>query len=347
VHNTDNLRVREFAPLISPRDLRRRLPITDVIADTVYQARESIKRILRREDRRMLLVVGPCSVHDRDSAMEYAGRLMDAHRRLRDRLLIIMRVYLEKPRTTVGWRGLVNDPHIDGSYDMAEGLARARELLLYINRLGLPTATEMLDPISPQYMSDLIALAAIGARTTESQTHRAMTSGLSMPVGFKNTTGGNVQAAVNSILSMRSRHSFLGIDPDGRSCVVQTNGNPDGLVILRGSRHGPNYDAPTIAETEKLMAAAGLTPAIMVDCSHANSGSDHTRQEAVWNSILAQHREHSSLVGMMIESNLLDGKQAIPADLSQLKYGVSITDACVGWDTTERMLQAAYEAVEG
>jgi 3-deoxy-7-phosphoheptulonate synthase len=346
VHTTDNLHVREFAPMVSPRDLRRRLPITDTIADTVFQTREAIKRILRREDRRLLLIVGPCSVHDRDSAMEYAGRLMDAHRRLKDRLLIVMRVYLEKPRTTVGWRGLINDPHIDGTYDMAEGLARARELLLYINRLGMPTATEMLDPISPQYMSDLISLAAIGARTTESQTHRALASGLSMPVGFKNSTDGNIKAAVNSILSMRSRHSFLGIDPDGRSCVVQTAGNPDGLVVLRGSNRGPNYDAVSIGETERLMSDAGLAPAIMVDCSHANSGSDHTRQEQVWNTILAEHRAHPSLVGMMIESHLHEGKQPIPADLSQLKYGVSITDACVGWETTERMLQHAYAALQ-
>jgi 3-deoxy-7-phosphoheptulonate synthase len=347
VHRTDNLHVREFAPLVSPRDLRRRLPITDAIADTVYQAREAAKRILRREDRRLLLIVGPCSIHDRDAAMEYAGRLVEAHRRLRDRLLIVMRVYLEKPRTTVGWRGLVNDPHLDGTFDMGEGLARARELLLYINRLGLPTATEMLDPISPQYMSDLIALAAIGARTTESQTHRAMASGLSMPVAFKNNTDGNLQAAVNGLVSMRSRHSFLGIDPDGRSCVVQTSGNPDGLVILRGSRHGPNYNSATVAETERLMEQAGLTPAIMVDCSHANSGSDHTKQETVWDAVLAQHREHPSLVGMMIESNLIEGKQPIPADLSQLKYGISITDACLGWETTERMLQAAHQAVGG
>jgi 3-deoxy-7-phosphoheptulonate synthase len=345
VHNTDNLRVREFAPMVSPRDLRRRLPITDTISDTVFQTREAIKRILRREDRRMLLIIGPCSVHDRDSAMEYAGRLMDAHRRLRSRLLIVMRVYLEKPRTTVGWRGLINDPHIDGSYDMAEGLARARELLLYINRLGMPTATEMLDPISPQYMSDLISLAAIGARTTESQTHRALASGLSMPIGFKNSTDGNIKAAVNSIVSMRSRHSFLGIDPDGRSCVVQTAGNPDGLVILRGSHRGPNYDASSIAETERLMLDAELPPAIMVDCSHANSGSDHTRQEQVWNSVLEEHRAHPSLVGMMIESHLHEGKQAIPANLSQLRYGVSITDACVGWEATERMLESAYQAL--
>jgi len=345
VQRTDNLNVREFAPMVSPRDLRRRLPITDTISETVFQTREAIKRILRREDKRMLLVVGPCSVHDRDSAMEYAGRLMEAHRRLRDRLLIVMRVYLEKPRTTVGWRGLINDPHIDGTYDMAEGLARARELLLYINRLGLPTATEMLDPISPQYISDLISLAAIGARTTESQTHRALASGLSMPVGFKNNTDGNIQVAVNSLVSMRSRHSFLGIDPDGRSCVVQTAGNPDGLVILRGSRHGPNYDEESIAATERMMLDAGLPPAIMVDCSHANSGSDHTRQEAVWNAVLAQHHKHRALVGMMIESHLYEGKQPIPADLSQLRYGVSITDACVGWETTERMLQNAYDAL--
>jgi 3-deoxy-7-phosphoheptulonate synthase len=345
VHRVDNLHVAEFSPLASPRELKRRLPITDAISDTVFQARQAITRILRREDQRMLLVVGPCSVHDRDATLEYAHRLHEMHLRYRDRLLILMRVYLEKPRTTVGWRGLVNDPYIDGSFDMGEGLAMARELLLRVNAIGLPVATEMLDPISPQFMSDLLTLGAIGARTTESQTHRALASGLSMPIGFKNNTDGSIKAAVNAIVSMRSPHSFLGIDQDGKSCLVKTTGNPDGLVILRGSSKGPNYDAASIGETERLMTEAGLPPAIMVDCSHANSGSDHTRQEGVWNTILAEHRAQPSLVGMMIESNLHEGKQPIPADLSQLKYGVSITDACVGWDTTERMLQNAYKAL--
>lgn len=342
----ENVNVRGFSPLASPRELKSQLPISESANQTVFAAREGIKQILRRDEKRLLVVVGPCSIHDPAGALEYAARLYEASQQYQGRLLIVMRVYLEKPRTTVGWRGLINDPFIDGSFDMAAGLRTARELLLKINSMGLPTACEMLDPISPQYMSDLISLAAIGARTTESQTHRALASGLSMPVGFKNSTDGNIKAAVNSILSMRSRHSFLGIDPDGRSCVVQTAGNPDGLVVLRGSNRGPNYDAVSIGETERLMSDAGLAPAIMVDCSHANSGSDHTRQEQVWNTILAEHRAHPSLVGMMIESHLHEGKQPIPADLSQLKYGVSITDACVGWETTERMLQHAYAALQ-
>lgn len=341
----DNLHVREFSPLVAPRVLKQRFPITDAVAATVSDTREAIVRILRREDRRLVVAVGPCSIHEPRGALAYAERLRAAQERYRDRLLLVMRAYLEKPRTTIGWRGLINDPHIDGSFDMTAGLTIARELLLQINSMGVPVATEMLDPISPQYLSDLISLAAIGARTTESQTHRALASGLSMPVGFKNTTDGNVQAAVNSLLSARHQHSFLGIDEDGTSSVVKTSGNPDGLVILRGSRFGPNYDAATIGETERMCAAAGLRPAIMIDCSHANSGSDHARQEAVWNQILETHREHPALVGMMVESNLSAGKQPIPDDLSQLKFGVSITDACVSWETTERMLENAYEAL--
>ncbi len=340
----DNLHVREMTPLIAPRVMKQRFPITDAVAATVSEAREAITRILRREDQRLLVAVGPCSIHDTTGALAYAERLYAAHLRFRDRLFLVMRTYLEKPRTTTGWRGLINDPHIDGSFDMNAGLTTARELLLRINSMGLPVATEILDPISPQYLSDLISLAAIGARTTESQTHRAMASGLSMPVGFKNTTGGNIQAAVNSLVSSRHSHSFLGIDHDGVSCVVKTNGNPDGLVILRGSRFGPNYDADSITEAERLMIAAGMPPAIMIDCSHANSGSDHARQPAVWEAALGLRREHPAVVGMMIESNISEGKQPIPADLSQLKFGVSITDACVSWETTERMLEQAYVA---
>lgn len=338
----ENVNVRGFSSLASPRALKSRFPLGEAANKTVYEAREGIKRVLNRQDRRLLVVVGPCSIHDPQGALEYAGRLHEAQQRYGDRLLLVMRTYLEKPRTTTGWRGLVNDPYRDGSFDMAAGLSMARELLLQINSLGLPTACEMLDPISPQYIDDLVSLAAIGARTTESQTHRALASGLSMPVGFKNSTDGSIQVAINAIVSMRSAHSFLGIDNDGVSCVVKTAGNPHGLVILRGSRSGPNYDAPSIAQAEQALRAADLPQAIMVDCSHANSGSDYTRQEAVWEAVLDQRQGNPALLGMMVESNLFEGKQPITPDGAALRYGVSVTDACVGWETTERMLHRAY-----
>jgi 3-deoxy-7-phosphoheptulonate synthase len=340
----ENVNVREMTPLLSPRELKGLLPADDAVHSTVFEAREAIKRVLRRQDDRVVVVVGPCSIHDPQAALDYAGRLAVLAQQLRSRLLIVMRTYLEKPRTTTGWRGLINDPHIDGSFDMAAGLRLARELLLHINALGLPTACEMLDPISPQYIDDLVSFGAIGARTTESQTHRAMASGLSMPIGFKNSTDGSVQVAINAVTSMRSPHSFLGIDNGGASCVVRTRGNADGLIILRGSRSGPNYDAQSVQAAAAAMQQADLPPAVMVDCSHANSGSDHTRQEGVWNAVLEQYLGgNSALVGLMVESNLYDGKQPIPKDLAQLHYGVSITDACVGWETTERMLIGAYE----
>lgn len=342
----DNLHVQEMTPLTPPRVLKTELPITDAIAETVSEAREAIKRIMRRDDPRMLVVIGPCSIHDPSAALEYAERLHQAQRRFGDRLFIVMRAYFEKPRTTIGWRGLINDPHLDGSFDMDAGLRIARDLLLQINRLGLPTATEMLDPISPQYISDLVSFTAIGARTVESQTHRAMASGLSMPVGFKNSTDGNVQVAINAFLSAIHPHSFLGINYDGISSVVKTQGNPDGLIILRGSHVGPNCDPVSIAQTEQQLRAAGLPPAIMVDCSHANSHSDYTRQEAVWNTIIQQHLEHDdAVIGMMIESNLFEGKQAIASDRAALRYGVSITDGCASWETTEHMLAHAYAAL--
>jgi 3-deoxy-7-phosphoheptulonate synthase len=333
-------------PLIPPRELKVRFPLTDEVSQTVFDARAVMRGILRRQDPRLLVVIGPCSIHDTDAALDYAERLYQAHMRFRARLFIVMRAYLEKPRTTIGWRGLINDPYIDGSFDMNAGLGKARELLLRINALGLPIATEMLDPISPQYMSDLVSLAAIGARTTESQTHRALASGVSMPVGYKNGTDGSVQSAVNAFVSATHPHSFFGINQDGQSTVVKTTGNPDGVVILRGSRTGPNYDAETIAGAERLMRAAGLPPALMIDCSHANSGSDHTRQQVVWETVLRHHIDHDdAVIGMMVESNLYEGKQPILEDRSRLRYGVSITDACVGWDTTELLLREAFDAL--
>ncbi len=350
MRRVDDLHVLNMTPLIPPRTLKERFPIDETATSTVVEARETIKRIVRREDSRLLLVVGPCSIHDMSSAIEYAERLYQAHCQFQDRLFIVMRVYLEKPRTTTGWRGFINDPDLDDSCDMNAGLSKARELLLHINSMGLPTATEMLDPISPQYISDLVSMTGIGARTVESQTHRAMASGLSMPVGYKNSTDGNIQVAVNAYLAATHPHSFLGVTQDGIGCVVKTAGNPDGMIILRGSRSAglsrPNYDADSVAQTEAKLQAAGLTPAIMIDCSHANANYDHTRQEEIWNTVLEQYLgERPTVIGMMIESHLHEGKQSITADRSQLRYGVSITDACVSWETTERMLHNAHMAM--
>lgn len=348
MRRVEDLHVHELTPLIAPRVLKERLPTNPASRQTVYEARETVKAIMRGDDRRMLAIVGPCSIHDPEAALEYARRLSEAHQRYRDRLFIIMRAYLEKPRTTIGWRGLINDPHIDGSFDMNAGLTTARDLLLRIHTMGLPAATEMLDPISPQYIDDVVSFAAIGARTVESQTHRAMASGLSMPVGYKNSTDGSIQVAVDAIVSARHPHSFLGIDHDGISSVVKTTGNPDGVVILRGSRARTNYDPESVAFAEQRMRAASLRPAVMIDCSHANSGYDHKQQPVVWRSVLEQHlANNDAVIGLMIESNLHEGKQPIPADLSQLRYGVSITDACVGWETTERMLAEAYSMLAG
>jgi 3-deoxy-7-phosphoheptulonate synthase len=332
-------------PLVAPRVMLERFPMTEGANNTVVAAREAIQRILAGADDRLLVVVGPCSIHDEKAALEYADRLADLARRLADRLLIVMRVYFEKPRTTVGWKGLINDPHLNGTFDIAEGLGRARRILLAVNERGLPAATEMLDPISPQYTADLVAWASIGARTTESQTHRQLASGVSMPVGFKNSTDGNLQNAVDAMAASRQPHAFLGIDLDGRTCVVNTKGNPDGHLILRGGHDAPNYDAENVARAVALLKKAGLCPALMIDCSHANSGKDHRRQPAVLRDALAQRTVGDrNVIGVMVESNLHEGSQKIPADLSQLKYGVSITDACIGWEETERLLAEAHAA---
>jgi len=292
------------------------------------------------------VVIGPCSIHDPEAALDYARRLAGLQSVLGDRLFLIMRVYLEKPRTTVGWRGLINDPHLDGSFDMGAGLTIARTLLLEINGMGLSVATEMLDTISPQYIDDQISLATIGARTTEAQTHRALASGVSMPVGFKNGTDGGIQVAVNACVSAAGQHSFLGIDDDGRSAVVKTTGNPDGFVILRGGRAEPNYHEEYVVQAARLMREAHLTPAVMVDCSHANAGSDFRRQEAVLHTVVDEVvRKVGPIVGVMIESNIVEGKQTLTAARPALRYGVSLTDGCIGWETTERLLHEAHLAL--
>ncbi len=345
---TANIHVVSLDPLIAPRALTRSLPASAAALRTVVKARAAIGRILDGRDRRLLVVVGPCSIHDPAATMDYARRLRALARELADDLLILMRTYFEKPRTTTGWKGLIYDPHMDGGSDIAFGLRTARRLLVDINALGLPTGTEMLDPIVPQYIADLISWVAIGARTTESQTHRQMASGLSMPVGFKNRTDGNVQVAVDAMIAARSPHSFLGIDEDGRIATVRTSGNPRGHLILRGSRGGSNYDAASVSDACRKMTEGRLTPAIMVDCSHGNAGKRHEMEETVWKAVLRQRLHgNKAIIGMLVESNLEAGNQPLTADLSRLRYGVSVTDACVDWPATERMLRSAARQIRG
>jgi len=347
MYRTQDLHVKEIVPLLSPRALKALAPTPEAVNDSVAQARERVIRILRREDPRLLVVIGPCSIHDQASALEYATRLSALQREVADHLEIVMRVYFEKPRTTIGWKGLINDPHLDGSQDIETGLKIARKLLLEITSLGLPAATEFLDPIVPQYTADLITWAAIGARTTESQTHREMASGLSMPVGLKNATDGSLQVAIDAMGATRHPHSFLGINEDGVTSIVRTNGNPDVHVVLRGGRAMTNYDAASIRAAEEKLRAEKLPPVLMVDCSHANSEKKFAKQEEVWRSVIEQRAGGTqSLIGLMVESHLNEGNQPIPKSLNELRYGVSITDSCLGWETTERMLRWGYEALK-
>lgn len=342
MQKVNNLRVSSLRRVLAPMELKMALPLTERARDTVVAGREAVENIILRRDPRLLLIVGPCSIHDPKGALDYAGRLLRLREQYRAQAEIIMRVYFEKPRTTIGWKGLIHDPHLDGSRDMELGLRTARELLLKIVDSGLPAATEFLDPLVPQYIADLVSWAAIGARTTESQTHRELASGLSMPVGFKNGTDGELQTALDAMKSARAAHSFLGIDQDGFTSVVHSTGNPMGHLVLRGGRGRTNYDPTSIADAGARLAKSGLPQALMVDCSHANSGKEHTRQEIVWESILEQRRANPSgvIIGAMLESNLEEGNQSIPADLSQLRYGVSLTDACLSWQQTEALLAA-------
>jgi 3-deoxy-7-phosphoheptulonate synthase len=348
MYRTQDLHVREIVPLLSPRALKALSPAPEAVNDSVAQARERVIRILRQEDPRMLVVIGPCSIHDQKSALEYAQRLNQLRLEVAGRMEIVMRVYFEKPRTTIGWKGLINDPHLDGSQDIETGLKIARKLLLEITSLGLPAATEFLDPIVPQYTADLITWAAIGARTTESQTHREMASGLSMPVGLKNATDGSLQVAIDAMGATRHAHSFLGINDDGLTSIVRTNGNPDAHVVLRGGRAMTNYDPASIRAAEEKLMAEKLPPVLMVDCSHANSEKKFAKQEEVWRSVIEQRAGGTrSLVGLMVESHLNEGSQPIPKALNELRYGVSITDSCIGWEATERMLRWGFERLGG
>src|SRR5438105_8386387 len=344
--STQDLHVREIVRLSPPRALKAELPMTEASSATVVRSRDTIGRILEQKDRRLLVVAGPCSIHDVKGALGYAGKLNSLRKELAAQMEIVMRVYFEKPRTTIGWKRLINDPHMDNTYDIEAGLKTARRLLLEITGIGLPAATEFLDPVVPQYIADLVTWAAVGARTTESQTHREMASGLSMPVGFKNGTDGSLQIAIDAMVAAMRPHSFLGIDQDGITSIVRTTGNSVGHVVLRGGRLRTNYDAESICEAESKLAQAGLPAVLMVDCSHANSGKQHARQEDVWRSVIEQRAGGTrSLVGVMLESNLHEGNQPFPSDPATLRYGVSVTDACLGWDVTERMLRWGHAAL--
>ncbi len=340
---TDNINVLSATRLITPQELRAELSASETANNTVVGGREAVKRILSGEDKRLLVVVGPCSIHDPESGLEYARRLRKLAAKVQERLFLVMRVYFEKPRTTVGWKGLINDPHLNDTFDIPEGLRLARSVLLEIAEMGLPAATEMLEPITPQYIADLITLASIGARTTESPTHRQMASGLSMPVGYKNGTDGAVQVAIDAMSAAKTKHRFLGIDTEGRTCILTTKGNPWGHLILRGGRSGPNYSAGSLADVAQRLKKAGGSPRILVDCSHANSGKDPTRQHIVFNDLLQQRAAgNEAIIGLMLESNLQAGNQKL-ADPKALKYGVSITDGCIDWAETEELILSAHE----
>lgn len=340
----ENINITSFAAMPTPEELHARLPISEHAADVVDAGRQALKDILDRKDERIFVVVGPCSIHDPVAGLDYARRLKALQEEVKDTMLLVMRVYFEKPRTTTGWKGYINDPFMDDSFQVDVGMEKARQFLLDICELGLPTATEALDPISPQYLGDLIAWTAIGARTTESQTHREMSSGLSTPVGFKNGTDGDISIAINAILSASHPHSFLGLNGQGRVSIVRTSGNQYGHVVLRGGDGRPNYDTVSVAMAEQAMKKAKLPANIVVDCSHANSFKKPELQPLVMADVVNQILNgNQALVGVMIESNLVAGNQKIPEDLSQLIYGCSVTDACVDWDTTETMIREAAQ----
>ncbi len=346
MQKTSDINVVETRALPSPAALLAELPKTETQAEFVARSRREIHRLIFTDDRRFLLIIGPCSIHDLSAGRDYARRLAALAREVNDRVMIVMRVYFEKPRTTVGWKGLVMDPHLDGSHDIAAGLRLGRTFLRDVLDLGLPTATEFLDPITPQYVADLVCWGAIGARTTESQTHRQMASGLSMPLGFKNSTDGSFTAAVNAIKAASQPQTFLGINLDGSASAIVTKGNPDCHVVLRGGAAGPNYSPAHVAQTEQLLAKAGLPKSILVDCSHDNSAKKPELQPEVMRALLAQIAAgNQSIMGAMIESNLAAGNQPFPQPVAQLKYGVSITDGCIDWSTTERLVREIHAAL--
>ncbi len=338
-YNTQDLRIESIKSLRSPEELSALLPLLDEDKKKICSFRESVSDILTGKDERMLCIVGPCSIHDPKAALDYAGRLKDLSDRISSEFFVIMRTYFEKPRTALGWKGLVADPDMDESYDIEKGLEICRRLLLDITRIGLPVGCECLDPIVPQYTDELMSWSSIGARTTESQIHRAIASGLSVPVGFKNSTSGDYSAAINAAKSAMVGAAFIGVKPSGEIARYMTKGNPYTHIILRGGVHGPNYHENDVESAESDMRKAGLEPRIVIDCSHANSNKDYTRQKRVLRSIIDQKAwGNKSIKGFMLESNIYEGNQKIPHDLSSLEYGVSVTDACIGWEETERIL---------
>ncbi len=343
----ENQNIITISPLTPPNSMKAELPITDRTTSVILQARQQIRDILHgRDSNRLLVIIGPCSIHDFDAAMAYAERLKLVAERVNDQMLIVLRTYFEKPRTTIGWKGLINDPHLDGTCDIGKGFSLARKLLLEINGMGLPCATEFLDPVTPQYISDLISWAAIGARTTESQTHREMASGLSMPVGLKNGTDGSLQVALNAMIAARHPHSFIGINGEGLTSVIKTNGNPDRHIVLRGGGGKVNYNPHDISEAMNFLANEQIPRPILVDCSHGNSEKDHTRQVGVARSVVNQFTNgQSAIMGLLVESNLKSGNQKWEAG-KPLKWGVSITDACIGWEETEQLLDELSESIQ-
>jgi len=342
---THDINIKSFEPLIDPNTIKREIPLSAASEKTVTEGRRRIIDILAHHDPRLLMIVGPCSIHDEKAALEYATRLAALQAEVADTMLLVMRVYFEKPRTTIGWKGLINDPHMNGSCDMNEGLRRARRILTEITGMGLPTATEMLDPITPQYLAGLVCWSAIGARTTESQTHREMASGLSMPVGLKNCTDGSLTKAIHAMIAERTPQSFIGVGPDGRTCIVSTTGNPWTHIVLRGGQR-PNYDSVSIEEACRELRESGLMETIVVDCSHGNSRKKHQGQAVVLKNVIGQRLEgNRAIVGMMLESNLHEGSQANRKNPAELAYGVSVTDECISWETTEDLLLCAHKRI--
>ncbi len=344
MNKIQNLNIKELTTLPSPESYFAKIPLKESQAKLVENSRISIQKIISGEDERLLLLVGPCSIHDTKAGIEYAKKLKKFSENVKENIFIVMRVYFEKPRTTIGWKGLINDPDLNGTFNIPKGINMARQVLSEITDIGLPTATEFLDPFTPQYIGDLVSWGAIGARTAESQTHRQMASGLSMPIGFKNGTGGSVQLAIDGMIACEGQHAFLGIDHEGKTSVVVTNGNKANHIILRGGASGANYDEESVKNAQQLLVKNNLKPNIVVDCSHGNSNKDHNRQPIVFDNVINQITSgNKNIIGIMLESNLNPGSQSLNSDITSLEYGVSITDKCVGWEKTEEIILQANE----
>ncbi len=337
-----NTHIEKILDLPTPETLKNQFNHTEKTKELISDSRKTIENIIDGTDSRPLIIVGPCSIHDPQAAIEYAKKLYTLHEKCKEKCYIVMRVYFEKPRTTMGWKGLINDPNMDQSFDIKQGLEQARHLLLQILDIGLPTASEMLDPIVPQYIADLVSWASLGARTTESQPHREMASGLSMPIGFKNATNGDVSIAINAMEAAKHSHSFIGTTPEGKVAYVKTKGNPYGHLILRGGSNGPNYDKETIEKNSAILNKKKLPNKILIDCSHGNSKKDHRNQHIAFENILAQRKRNPNILGAMLESNLFEDNQSIPSTLTDLKYGISVTDKCIGWEETKKLLTTHF-----